>query len=117
MERVMKRDLLTKISGMFVTILLLSVSGYGQAASTEEMMQVIKRLEARIAELEEKVSRISGAPAAQTPRPAPTDLQQEVEALKKTASENAPISPARSRNQTSHRARETQRNTWDADER
>ena len=56
----MKRHGIGVVLSAVMVLLVLSTIGYGQAPTSEELLQTIKKLEARIAELEAKSRPESG---------------------------------------------------------
>jgi len=87
----MKGQRIAVVLSAVIALLLLPTIGYGQGPTNEELLQTIKKLEARIAELEAKSSRSATSPGAGAPEPQLNAIQQEVEALKKKDSESVPI--------------------------
>ena len=87
----MKRHGIAVVLSAVMVLLVLPTIGYGQAPTNEELLQTIKKLEARLAELEAKSGRSPAPAAAGAPEPQLSAIQQEVETLKKKDSESAPI--------------------------
>jgi hypothetical protein len=82
---------------IFVGMLISPIGVFGQSASNEELLAIIKKLEARITELEAQAGKSIEAPASAKPstepaaEPSVTELKKEVEELKKKETESAPI--------------------------
>ncbi len=58
----MKYQRIAVVLSVVMVLLVLPTMGYGQAPSNEELIETIRRLEARIAELEAKSSQRTTAP-------------------------------------------------------
>jgi hypothetical protein len=84
-------------TAIFVSILIAPAAMFGQTSSNEELLALIKRLEARIAELEARTGKAAEAPSPSKPttEPAPepsvAEMKKDVEELKKNQTESAPI--------------------------
>jgi Putative beta-barrel porin-2, OmpL-like. bbp2 len=84
-------------TGLLLAILLRSTTAFGESTSNEELLLIIKRLEARIAELEVKAGKDVEAPLSATlpagPGPEPTvaELKKDVDEIKKKETEKSPI--------------------------
>ena len=87
----MKRQRIAVVLSAVMVLLVLPTIGYGQAPTNEELLQTIKKLEARLAELEAKSVRARPLLRQELLSRDLTAIQQEVEALKKKDSESAPI--------------------------
>jgi hypothetical protein len=85
------------MAGLLSSLLLVPQGILAQTATNEQLLEVIKKLEARVAELEGKVGKQDipeTTTAAAKTEPAPADIQElkkEVDALKKKDEEAAPV--------------------------
>jgi len=81
---------------LFAGTLVCPATAFGQSPSSEELLAIIKKLEARIAELEAKTGKPVGSvaetkSATQASEATVTELKKDIEDLKKKDTENAPI--------------------------
>src|SRR5262245_64817627 len=86
-----------KVASGFLSLILLVPQGLlAQTVSTDQLMETIKKLEARIAELESKAGgSVASAKPATTSAPAPAqpsvaELKKDVDDIKKQQEEAAP---------------------------
>ncbi len=75
----------------FLALGLFDVSGLAQGTSNAELLEMIKELEARIAELEGKGKTTEEGTVAESPKTPTETLESEVTALKKESTDSAPI--------------------------
>src|SRR5262245_21258288 len=88
-------------TAIFISALLSPTTLFGQSASNEELLAIIKKMEVRITELEAKVGKAPEATAQASPTgvpeaaaaeaPATTELKKEIEEIKKQDTDSAPI--------------------------
>jgi hypothetical protein len=88
-------------TAILISALLSPITLFGQSASSEELLAIIKKMEARITELEAKAGKAPEATAATTPAgvpaaaaaeaPTTVELKKEIEEIKKQDSDSAPI--------------------------
>src|SRR5262245_10108363 len=81
---------------IFVSILVCHAVAFGQSPSGEELLAIIKKSEARIAELEGKTGKTAGPvaepkPVTQASEATMTELKRDLEDLKKKDTENTPV--------------------------
>jgi hypothetical protein len=77
-------------SGLLSLSLLVPQGLLAQTVTTDQLMETIKKLEARIAELESKAETSVGSSAPSAPQPSLAEVKKEVDEVKKQQEEAAP---------------------------